>query len=152
MANPITFKPKAVDPKLELQRRLAAAPNDHAEALLVAYDVLEEAHRQGILDALHGAIGAKNTIVGLLAKYSAEPESVNAIRNLLALGKLLGSVDPEPISRLSKELDVAMRTHNGEQEPPSLWQLFKRVRTPEARRGLSFMTLMLGAIGRSTKG
>jgi uncharacterized protein YjgD (DUF1641 family) len=150
MANPISFKPKVVDPKLELQRRLEAAPNDHAEALLVAYDVLEEAHRQGILDALHGALGAKDTIVGLLAKYSAEPVSVNAIRNLMVLGKLLGTLDPEPISQLSKEMAAAMAEHNGETKPPSLWQIVKNVRTPEARRGLALMTRMLGAIGRGT--
>lgn len=151
MANPISFKPKAVDPKLELQRRLAAAPNDHAEALLVAFDVLEEAHRQGILDALHGAIGAKDTIVGLLAKYSAEELSVNGIRNLMALGKVLGTLDPEPLSQLSKEMVVAMDAHKGEEKPPSLWQLFRRVNQPEVRRGLSFLTLMLGAFGRATK-
>ena len=150
MANPITFKPRAVDPRQELQRRLDAAPTQHAEALLVAYDLLEEAHRQGLLDALHGAIGAKDTLVGLLAKYSAEPVSVNAIRNLLVLGKMLGTLDPEPLSQVSKEMAVAMKSHAGEKQPPSLWALFKRVRSPEARRGLSFMTLMLGAIGRST--
>ena len=71
MANPIHFVPKQVDPKLELGRRLAAAPTEHAEALLVAFDLLEEAHRQGVLDALHGAIGAKDTIVASLAAYSA---------------------------------------------------------------------------------
>jgi uncharacterized protein YjgD (DUF1641 family) len=151
MANPISFKPKAVDPKLELQRRLAAAPNDHAEALLVAYDLLEEAHRQGILDALHGAIGAKDTIVGLLAKYSAEEISVNAIRNLLALGKVLGTLDPGPLSQLSKEMTSAMETHKSEKEPPSLWQLFRHANQTEARRGLSFLTLMLSAFGRATK-
>ncbi len=150
MANPITFKPKSVDPKQELQRRLDAAPTQHAEALLVAYDLLEEAHRQGILDALHGAIGAKDTIVGLLAKYSAEPVSVNAIRNLLIMGKILGTLEPEPLSQMSKQMAEALDTHKRESEAPSLWALIKRVRTPEARRGLSFMTLMLGAIGRST--
>jgi uncharacterized protein YjgD (DUF1641 family) len=151
MANPISFIPKAVDPKLELQKRLQAAPNEHAEALLVAYDLLEEAHRQGILDALHGAIGAKDTIVGLVAQYSAEPMSVNAIRNLLALGKILGTLEPEPLSQLSKEMAVALDSHKREQEPPSLWQIFKRATSSDARRGLSFMTLMLTAVGRSTK-
>jgi uncharacterized protein YjgD (DUF1641 family) len=151
LANPISFKPKSVDPRLELQRRLAAAPNDHAEALLVAYDLLEEAHKQGVLDALHGAIGAKNTIVGLLAKYSAEPVSVNAIRNVLVLGKMLGSLDPEPLSQMSKEVAGAMQAHQAESEPPSLWELFKRVRTPEARRALGLMTSLLGALGRSTR-
>lgn len=151
MAVPISFVPKAVDPKLELQRRLAAAPNEHAESLLVAYDLLEEAHKQGILDALHGAIGAKDTIVGLVANYSSEPMSVNAIRNLLILGKILGTIDPEPLSTISKEMAEAIGTHQREKEPPSLWQLFKRATSPDARRGLSFLTLMLGALGRSTK-
>src|SRR6266568_3068216 len=107
MAHPIAFTPKSVDPKLELQRRLQAAPSEHAEALLVAYDVLEEAHRQGLLDALHGVIAARDTVFEQLTKYAAEPASVNAIRNLLALSKMLGSLDPEPLSELSQELTRA---------------------------------------------
>jgi uncharacterized protein YjgD (DUF1641 family) len=151
MANPISFTPKAVDPKLELQRRLAAAPNQHAEALLVAYDLLEEAHRQGILDALHGAIGAKDTILGILAKYSVEPESINGLRNLMALGKILGSLDPEPLSKLSKEMASAMESHRTERETPSLWQIFRRIREPESRRSLSLLTSVLAALGRAIK-
>ena len=151
MANPIAFTPKHVDPKQELQRRLDAAPIEHAEALLVAYDLLEEAHRQGILDALHGAIGAKNTIAGMLGKFAAEPESANAARNLLAMGRLLGAMDPEPISKFSREAREAMGSHNADAKPPSLWQLFKSVRRPEVRRGLSFLTLALGALGRATE-
>src|SRR5580692_13220889 len=139
MANPISFTPKSVDPNVELQRRLAEAPNQHAEALLAAYDVLDEAHRQGVLDALHGAIGAKDTIIGLVAQYAAEPVSVNALRHLLALGKILGSIDPEPVSKFAAGLASTMEAHRAETEPPTLWQLFKRMRRPEARRGMSFL-------------
>jgi uncharacterized protein YjgD (DUF1641 family) len=151
MANPIDFKPRRLDPRLELERRLYAAPIEHAEALLVAFDILEEAHRQGLLDALHGAIGARDTIASILAHYSAEPVSVNALRNLIALGKLLGTLDPEPISKLSKEMVQAVEAHRAEPAPPSLWQLWKRMRTPESRRGLSLATTLLGALGRATK-
>ena len=151
MANPIAFTPKSVDPKLELQRRLAAAPNEHAEALLVAYDVLDEAHRQGILDALHGAIGARDTIFAILARYSAQPISVNALRNLLALGKLLGTLDPEFIARFTNETAVAAESHSRETQPPSLWQIFKRMRLPDTRRGLSLLTSMMAALGRAAK-
>ncbi len=150
MANPIRFVPKAVDPKLELQRRLNAAPVEHAEALLVAFDLLEEAHKQGILDALHGAIGAKDTIMASLAAYSAEPVSIHAIRNLLVLGRILGSLDPEPLSRVSRAMLAAADEHKAEKEPPSLWQLFKRLRAPETRRGLSLMSRLLGAVGAAT--
>jgi uncharacterized protein YjgD (DUF1641 family) len=152
MANPISFVPKPVDPKLELQRRLSVAPTEHAEALLVAFDLLEEAHRQGILDALHGAIGAKDTILASLAAYSAEPSSIKAVRNLLALGKILGTLEPEPLSRISKAMFEAAEKHHAEQESPTLWELFRRMQTPEARRGLSFIALMLGALGAATDG
>jgi uncharacterized protein YjgD (DUF1641 family) len=149
MANAIAFTPKKVDPKLELGRRLAEAPTEHAEALLVAYDLLEEAHKQGILDALHGAIGARDTIVGLIAKYSAEEVSVNAIRNGLSLAKILGTLDPEVLSAFSKETFTAMEAHKKEAEPPTLWQLFKRILEPDTRRGFSFATRMLAALGRA---
>jgi uncharacterized protein YjgD (DUF1641 family) len=149
MAAPISFKPREVDPKHELQLRLDAAPTEHAEALLVAWDVLEEAHRQGILDALHGAIGAKDTIVGILAKYSAEPLSVNALRNLLILAKAFGSVDPEFLRGVSEQTSAAVEAHRAEAKPPSLWQLFRRLFQPEARRGLSLATQLLAALGRS---
>ena len=149
MAEPIAFTPKKADPRVELQRRLAAAPSEHAEALLVAYDLLEEAHKQGILDALHGAVRARDTIVSLLAKYAAEPVNINALRHVIAVGQMVGSFDPEPISNLAKEAYTAMETERRESRPPSLWQLFRRMNQPDARRGLSFATSMLAALGRA---
>ena len=149
MANPIAFKPKSVNPKLELQARLAAAPAQHAEALLVAYDVLSEAHRQGILDALQGAMAARDTIAGTLADYAAQPEGVNMMRNLLALGKLLGTLDPEPLSRFSDQAYNALEAHKAEEKPPTLWQLFKRAGHADTRRGLSLLLAIVGSIGRA---
>lgn len=150
MANPIQFVPRPVDPKLELQRRLIAAPVEHAEALLVAFDLLEEAHRQGVLDALHGAIGANDTIVASLAAYAADPAAIHAARNLLVLAKVFGTIEPEHLSRMSKQVFAAAEETRTEKDPPSLWQLFKRMRTRNVRRGLSLMLRMLGAVGAAT--
>jgi uncharacterized protein YjgD (DUF1641 family) len=151
MAKPIAFVPKSTNPQFELQHQVSAAPRQHAEAILAAYDLLDEAHRQGILDALQGAIGARDTIAGTIANYAAQPEGINAMRNLLALGKLLGTLDPEPLSRFSKEAYTALETNDIEQESPTLWQLFKRLRHPETRRGLSVVMAMLGAVGRASR-
>lgn len=148
MAKPIAFAPKSVDPRLELQHRLEAAPNEHAEALLVVYDLLGEAHRQGILDAMHGAVKARDTIFGSLAEYAAAPESTQALSNLLALGRLLGSIDPERMSRFSREMAGAMASGGKPDKPPTLWQLFRRMREPESRRGLSILTEILASLGR----
>jgi uncharacterized protein YjgD (DUF1641 family) len=149
MAEPIAFTPAKGDPRTELQRRLAAAPSEHAEALLVAYDLLEEAHKQGILDALHGAIRARDTIASLAARYAAEPVNINALRHVIAVGQMVGSFDPEPISNLAREAYTAMETQRRESRPPSLWQLFRRLTHPDTRRGLSFVTSMLAALGRA---
>jgi len=152
MANPITFKPQPVDPHLELERRLAAAPREHAEALLVAYDILQTAHDNGLLDTVHGLVSARDAILGKLAEYAKTPEGEAGIRNLLATAKILAALDPETLDRLSRSVVAASQEHRQERKPPSLWQLFKRANSEDSRRGLSFLTLLLSGLGRSLRG
>jgi len=151
MANPLKFKPPPVDPRLELQRRLATAPVEHGEAQLVLWDLLQSAHDQGILDLVNGMVGAKDKITATLAKYANTPEGIASIRNLLATVKLLGQLDPEVLDDLSRVLADATCEHQKEKKPPSLWQLFRRSTSEDSRRGLSFLTLLLSGLGRSLK-
>jgi len=151
MAIPIAFKPPTVDFNADLQRRLEKAPGEHAEALLLAYDVLEAAHKEGLLDLLHGAIGARDTIITTLSTYAAQPEGVAGIRNLLTAAKILTELDPEALGRIMKAMSSATREHKKEQKPPSLWQLFRRSTNEDSRRGLSFLTMVLSGLGRSLK-
>lgn len=151
MANPLTFKPLPVDPHLELERRLNAAPREHAEALLVVYDIIQAAHDNGLLDTAHGLISARDTIIGKLAEYAKTPEGETGIRNLLAAAKILAALDPEILDQLSRSVVTAAQQHQQEQRPPSLWQIFKRTNSEDSRRGLSFLTLLLSGFGRSLK-
>ena len=151
MAVPIKFTPLPVDPHLELERRLRAAPREHAEALLVAYDVLQAAHDKGILDTLDGLITAKDTIFGKLAEYAKLPEGIAGIRNLLAGAKILTSIDPEILDKLSTAMIQANTDHKKEEKPPSLFQITRRIFSEDSRRTLSFMTLALGNVGKSLK-
>jgi uncharacterized protein YjgD (DUF1641 family) len=151
MANPILFKPAPVDPKLELQRRLDAALKEHAEALLVAWDVLQAAHDKGLLDMLHGAIEAKDAITGKVAEYAKLPEGVAGIRNLLAAMKILAAIDPEVLDRFSRAVQSAAQEHGKETEPPSLLGIVRRAGSEDSRRGLSFATLALENLGRALK-
>jgi uncharacterized protein YjgD (DUF1641 family) len=145
MANPIRFKPQRVDPHLELQHRLEAAPVQHAEALLVLFDILEEAHEQGLLDLVHGAVGSKNAIAAKLAFYAKQPVGVQALRNLLIFGDVLGSLDPVILADTKKEI-LEWR-----EEPPSLWQLFRRATSRDGRRGLAMILGLVSGIGRSAR-
>jgi uncharacterized protein YjgD (DUF1641 family) len=145
MANPIRFKPQRVDPHLELQRRLEAAPVQHAEALLVLFDILEEAHDQGLLDLVHGAVGSKNAIAAKLAYYAKQPAGVQALRNLLIFGDMLGSLDPAILAHTKEEI-LERR-----EEPPTLWQLFRQATSRDGRRGLAMMLGLVSGIGRSAR-
>jgi uncharacterized protein YjgD (DUF1641 family) len=151
MANPLRFKPSPVDPKRELQRQLEAAPTEHAEALLVLWNLLETAHQKGILDLVDGVIGAKDTIADTIARYASTPEGIAGIRNLLMAVKIAGSIDPELLDRLAPVLASATAEHKRERTPPSLWQILRRTANEDGRRGLSFLTLLLSGLGRSLK-
>ena len=151
MAKPIAFKPVTVDFKTDLERRLEKAPAEHAAALLATLDILEIAHREGLLDIIHGLIGAKDTVTGKLAEYAKQPEGIAGIRNLLTAAKILTELDPEVLDHISKVMSSATEEHKREQTPPSLFELAKRATSEDSRRGLSFITLILSSLGRSLK-
>lgn len=145
MANPIAFKPAEYDPKQGLMRKLEAAPAAHAEALLVAYDLLQEAHDQGILDTLHGMVHAKDEIFGHIAEGARVQESVDALRNLVSGAKILGSIGPETMSCIAAAMSTASK--KTADEPLTMWGLFKKVSSREGRRGITLMVDMLVALG-----
>ena len=151
MANPLTFTPNPVDPHFELERRLKAAPREHAEALLVLYDILQAAHDNGMLDTVHGAVVARDTILGKMTTFAETPEGKAGLLNLLTTAKLFASLDPEILERLSRASTEATEQHKQESMPPSLWQLFKRASSEDGRRGLSFFTFFLTTLGRALK-
>ena len=145
MANPIAFKPAEYDPKQGLMRKLDAAPAAHAEALLVAYDLLQAAHDQGILDTLHGMVHAKDEIFGHIAEGARVQESVDALRNLVSVGKILGAIEPETMSCIAAAMSTASK--KTPDEPLSMWGLFKKVSSREGRRGITVVVELLVALG-----
>lgn len=151
MANPLPFKPVPVDPRTEHTRQLQAAPTEHAEALLVAWDLLQTAHDQGILDLLNGLIGAKDVVAGKLSDYAILPESIAAMRNLISLLKILSAFDPDMLDCIAEAMRTATAEYNQETTPPSIFRIARRVMSEDSRRGLSFLTLMLGGLGRALK-
>jgi uncharacterized protein YjgD (DUF1641 family) len=158
MAHPITFKPQPVDFRQELMKRVDEAPKEHAEALLVLWETLETAHQQGILELVKGLVGGKDIIAGKLADAASLPESVAAIRNGIALARVLGTLDPEVLQRMARSLDDDRRKEQQQQKQkgrpqkaPSLWQIFRRVTSEDARRGIGFATNLLTALGRATR-
>ncbi|HEX3968378.1 MAG TPA: DUF1641 domain-containing protein [Edaphobacter sp.] len=149
MAKPLEFKPVPLDFKADLVRRLEKAPDEHAAALMAAYDVLEAAYDEGLLDILHGMIASKDTIITTLSRYASQPEGIAGLRNLLTAAKILTELDPEVLGQISKAMAGATEEHRREEKPPSLFQLARRANSEDSRRGLSFLTMVLSGLGRS---
>jgi hypothetical protein len=61
MAQPIPLEIPPRNPRAELQSRLEHAPEEHAEAVLAAYEVLQQLHNRGVLEIMRGACGERRT-------------------------------------------------------------------------------------------
>jgi uncharacterized protein YjgD (DUF1641 family) len=145
MAKPIEFTPAPHDARDELKQRIESAPVEHAAAVLSAYELLEDLHQSGTLDVLRGAVGAGGEIVSQASSLAAQPESIRALRNLLVLGKLLGSIDPDLLGRLTQVFSAAAEASR--REPPSIFELFRRFNTSDSRRALSAAADVLEGVG-----
>ena len=155
MAIPIAFTPKPVDPHQELMHLVEAAPREHAEALLGAWDLLQAAHDQGMLEILHGLMGGRDIIAEKVAIAAKSDEAVALMRNVMSISRIVAAFDPGTLQRMAQSVEGApsspLEPEKPAPEPPSLWQLFGKLREPDTRRGLGFALEMLNAFGRSTR-
>jgi uncharacterized protein YjgD (DUF1641 family) len=149
MAAPLAFKPEPVDVQKELTQRVESAPREHAEALLAAWDLLQASHDKGILDMAQGAIGGRDIIAGKLAEAANTPDGINAVRNLIALGRIVASLDPEMLYKVSRALD--RNPPKVQEKPPSLLSLFRQFRAEDTRRGLAYGLDLLAVVGAATR-
>jgi uncharacterized protein YjgD (DUF1641 family) len=152
MAPPVPFKQVIrPDPREDTRKRIENAQLEHGDAVLAAYDLLQKLHDSGTLDLLRGAAGARDALVNQLAEVLDTPEAVMALRNLIMMVKALGGIDlgflPETFEGIAQTA-----TEKTIGEPPSLWELSKRLRTKDARRGLAATVGVLEALGRAVAG
>jgi len=150
MAKPIELMPKVnagQGVREELRRRVDAAPVEHAEAVLAGYELLQELHESGTLDVLRGLLGAGDQVVKHAVGLAVQPEAVNGLRNLLVLSKVLGSVNPDALHRAVSGVPAALAPPP-DQEPPSLFALFRRLSSKESRRALAAAATVLESVGR----
>ena len=134
-----TFTPK--DSREDLARRLQEAPNEHAEALLAGYDLLQRLHEKGIIDLLNGLLSAGDTVVERVVDLISSREAVTALRMALILGNLLTSIDPEKLHAVISGAE--------NDEPPSLMSIGKQAISKEARRGMAVGLGLLAVFGAS---
>ena len=112
------------------------------------YELLEELHTKL---ALRICYVARWGLVAKLCRHgaslAAQPETVCALRNLLVMGKLLGSINPKTLHRIAEGLPAATQ-RAPEDKPPSLFRIFRRMSSPNGRRALAAAANVLESAGR----
>ena len=148
MAVPVSFKTVVqADPREQLLKRIQDAPVAHADAVLSAYELLQELHDTGTLDVLRGALGAGDVLVEHVVSLITAPESIIALRNLILMGKVLGSINPDVLHAVVEGIPQATSQVPGG-KPPSLFALGRRMASQDARRGLAAAVGVLEVLGR----
>src|SRR3989442_12887467 len=148
MAQPIRLECPPRDALTELQIRLQDAPLQHAEALLSGYDLLQRLHDRGVLDILRGGLGSSDKVLSIVVDAAKTPEAINATRNLLILSKVMFTLEPELLEDIARAVPNSLAQAK-EQEPLSLWQLFKKMCSQDTRRALSATLGMVESFGKS---
>ncbi|WP_035354418.1 DUF1641 domain-containing protein [Edaphobacter aggregans] len=134
------FEP--ADSRDDLLRKVKAAPAEHAEAILAAYDVLEKLHEKDVLNTVNGLLGAKDMVVDRLADVVSSAEMVNLLRLALLAGNLVKHINPD-------DLHGVLEEEAG--KPPSFFQIVRRMTSKDARRALGAFGTVLNIFGAALR-
>jgi len=149
MAQPIPLEIPPRNPRAELRSRLEQAPEQHAEAVLAAFEVLQELHSRGVLEIMRGALAASDEILEKVVDGAKTPESIRAIRNLLFWRQILASIEPEWFNGIFQAIPEGIAQATAERDQPvSFLRLFRRLSNKDSLRGLAAAIDFLQAFGR----
>ena len=150
MAKAIEFRPHAAPAAEQVQRKLDAAPLEHAEAVLNAFRTLQTLHDTNTLDFVRGLLGAGDEVLSQVVSVATSPQSTRAIRNLLVLVDVLGSIDPNALHRIVGSVTPAL-TEQQTAEPLSMFAIVRRLFSRDSRRALGTGVMLVEGLGRAMK-
>jgi uncharacterized protein YjgD (DUF1641 family) len=152
MAKPIALELPPRDPRKELAARLESAPVEHAEALLDAYELLQELHDRRVLELLRGALSAGDKLTESATRAAEAPESVAALRNLIIIAKTLGAMNPDLVQCIATATSETLGSERKPViEPPGLLSLLGQFRRKELRRSIALINQFLETLGNQLK-
>jgi len=147
MAQPILLKLPPRDPREALFHRLENAPQEHAAALLSAYDILQELHDKGVLEIVKGALGSGDKLLEIAVEAGNTPEVIRGVRNFIILTKLFGTLEPKLLEHLADAVPTALVEAKTE-KPLGPLQLFAKLLNRDTRRMLTIMTRVVESLGK----
>jgi len=152
MAQPIPLELPPRDPRRELLDRLERAPQEHAEALLDAYELLEQLRQAGVLQLLRGTLSAGDEILDKTVDAARSPQGVRALRNLLILGQMFATINPDLLECFAVAVGETLSSERKPIiEPPGLLSLLGQFRRKELRRSVALINRFLESLGNQIK-
>jgi uncharacterized protein YjgD (DUF1641 family) len=149
MAQPIRFDVPPPDSRTVLHERLERATEQHAEAILAAYDLLQALHDRGILDITRTALAASDELLEKVVEGVNTPSSIRALRNLVFWRGILGSIEPKWFKGLTEAVPEGLEKATAERDRPvRLWTLLRRALNNNSLRGLAAGVDFLESFGR----
>ena len=135
-----TFTPE--DSRLDLQRRIASAPREHAEAILESYELLQRLHDCGALAIANGLLSAGPSVIGKITDVVSSAPAVTTLRLGLTLGKIATAIDANHVEQIVADSAA----------PPSWWRIIRLAFKRETREALGFSLGLLVAFGAAIAG
>jgi uncharacterized protein YjgD (DUF1641 family) len=146
MAQPIAFHAPAEAAPTNMER-LLTAPEEHAEAVLSAYELLQLLHDRGVLNLLRGVVDAGDELISTITKAVDTPESIRAIRNFILLTKFFGSIPPDVLISLVDTVSAGAQREKAH-KAPGLLQLLWRLRNEGSRHAAAVALDLLEGFGK----
>ena len=147
MSRAIDFKAAPRDARQELRKRLEEAPEEHAEALLDCYQLLQQLHDSGAIGLLRGIVASGDKIVDSAVNAVNSEKGIRGLRNAIILCKMLGSINPDLLQGFAVAMSEILDSPQAIAEPPGLFRLFAEFRQPEARRSMALVNKFLQTLG-----
>ena len=151
MARPISWEKASRDPREELHKRLEEAPDEHAEALLDLYELLQQLHDSGVLRLLRGVLRSGDLLLETAVNAAKSEEAIRGLRNAIILAKMLGSINPDLLQGYANAVSETLGCQKPVLEPPGLFKLFAEFRHPELRRSMALINKFLESFGNQLK-
>ena len=148
MAQPILLELPRRDPCEVLYERLKTAPQEHAEALLNLYQILQELQDRGVLELAKGALGSSERVLQILVDVANKPEMIRGIRNMMIMAKIADSFEPEFLEGVEQAVKTGMAEAR-DQKQIGLWRLMQRLLSQQSRRVLVLTASIVQSVGKS---
>src|SRR5208283_3532677 len=95
-----------------------------------------------------GVLGASDKLVETAVEAAKSDESVRAMRNMIVLGKMLGSINPDLLQGIAVAASETLGSYKKPViQPPGLFALLSQFRHKELRRSIALINRFLETLG-----